>query len=89
MDGIISTHTYILIDAVLSFGGLLAFCAYQLWSVRRTIAQRRARERAAAAAQAQPPATGDRSATAGAAAAAGRGQRIDRDIRVPIAASDV
>lgn len=47
MDGLISTRTYGLIEVGLTFGGLLVFCVYQLWSVRRTIARRKAQERAA------------------------------------------
>ena len=49
VEGLISTRTYVLIEAVLSFGGVLVFCVYQLWSVRRAIAEREARERAEAA----------------------------------------
>lgn len=46
-DGIISTRTYGLIEVTLTFGGVLIFCVYQLWSVRRAIAKRKAREAAA------------------------------------------
>jgi hypothetical protein len=46
MEGTISTRTFVLIEAVLSFGGVLVFCFYQLWSVRRAIARRKAREQA-------------------------------------------
>lgn len=42
MDGLISTKTYGLIEAVLTFGGVVAFGIYQIWSVNRTIAKRKA-----------------------------------------------
>lgn len=35
MEGLISTRTLGLIELVLTFGGVLAFCAYQIWTVRR------------------------------------------------------
>lgn len=44
MGGMISTSTYGLIEVTLTFGGVLVFCIYQLWSVRRAVARRKARE---------------------------------------------
>lgn len=35
MEGMISTRTYGLIELVLTFGGVVVFCVYQIWSVRR------------------------------------------------------
>jgi hypothetical protein len=47
-DGyIISTRTYILIELFLTFGGVLAFCFWQLWSLRKLRLEREAKERAA------------------------------------------
>jgi hypothetical protein len=46
-DGyIISTRTYILIELFLTFGGVLAFCFWQLWSLRKLRLEREAKERA-------------------------------------------
>jgi hypothetical protein len=45
-DGLISTRTYVLIELFMSFGGILAFCAWQLWDLRKLRLAREAKERA-------------------------------------------
>jgi hypothetical protein len=45
-DGyLISTRTYVLIELFLTFGGVLAFCFWQLWSLRKLRLEREAKER--------------------------------------------
>ncbi|WP_420391934.1 hypothetical protein [Acuticoccus sp.] len=46
MEGVISTRTIVLIEVVMIFGGLVGFCLWQIWSTRRAIAARKAREAA-------------------------------------------
>lgn len=47
MEGLISTRTFGLIELGLTFGGVLVFCLYQIWTVRRPAARQKPDDSAA------------------------------------------